>query len=60
VLASLSPGGKTSMQQDVEARRPSEAEMFGSTILELARKHGMAAPVNRMLFEKILAIESTY
>ena len=60
VLAGLSPGGKTSMQQDVEARRPSELEMFGGAILELADRHGLAVPVNRMLYEKLKAIDSTY
>jgi 2-dehydropantoate 2-reductase len=48
------------MQQDIEAKRQSEIEMFGGTILALAEKHGVDTPVNRLLYEKIKAIESTY
>lgn len=60
IIDGLTPGAKPSMQQDVEARRYSEAPMFGGTILELAEKHGIAVPVNRMLYEKIRELERTY
>jgi 2-dehydropantoate 2-reductase len=60
VIGGLNPKGKTSMQQDIEAKRQSEIEMFGGTILALAEKHGVDTPVNRLLYEKIKAIESTY
>jgi 2-dehydropantoate 2-reductase len=60
VLAGLNPKGKTSMQQDVEARRPSEVEMFGGTVMALSAKHGIPAPVNRMLYEKLKEIERGY
>lgn len=60
VIGGLNPHSKTSMQQDIEARRYSEVEMFGGTILELADKHGIEVPVNRMLYDKIKTIESTY
>ena len=60
VIGSLNPDAKTSMQQDVEAGRYSEVEMFGGTILELAKKHGIKVPVNKMLYEKIKEIENKY
>ncbi|SHI12893.1 2-dehydropantoate 2-reductase [Sporobacter termitidis DSM 10068] len=60
VLAGLNPKGKTSMQQDVEAHRLSEAEMFGGAIAALSAKHGIAAPVNKQLHDKIKALESAY
>ena len=60
VLAGLNPKGKTSMQQDVEAGRCSEIEMLGGTVLALAEKHGIAVPVNKMLYDAIKAVESAY
>lgn len=60
IIDGLNPQAKTSMQQDAEARRYSEVEMLGGTVLELAAKHSMAAPINQMLYDKIKALESTY
>lgn len=45
-LPSMSPQGKTSMLQDVEAGRQNEAEIFGGKVVALGRKHGVATPVN--------------
>ena len=60
VIDSLSPDGKTSMQQDVEAGRHTELELFSGTILSLSKKHGVPCPVNQMLYDEIKAIESRY
>ncbi|MDR7236873.1 ketopantoate reductase family protein [Neobacillus drentensis] len=60
VLATLSPDGKPSMAQDVEARRPSEVELFAGTVLHLAKQYGIATPVNQKLYERIQLIESQY
>jgi 2-dehydropantoate 2-reductase len=57
VMAGLAPEGKTSMQQDVEAGRKTEVELFAGTVLRLAEKHGIDVPVNRALYEEIRAIE---
>ena len=57
VLARLSPGGKTSMLQDVEAGRKTEVELFSGTVLALAQKHGLQAPVNALLNQQIVALE---
>lgn len=60
ILAALNPKGKPSMQQDVEARRFSEVELFAGTVLALGQKHGINFPVNRWLYEKMKEIESQY
>lgn len=60
VLDNLSPEGKTSMLQDVEARRYSEVELFAGTVLELGKKHGVPAPVNQDLYDRIKLIEGQY
>ncbi len=60
VLMSLSPDGKTSMLQDVEARRKTEVEMLAGKVIELGEKYGVSTPVNRELFKKIREIESGY
>ncbi len=57
VLSGLSPSGKTSMLQDVEAGRKTEVEMFAGKVLELGRKHTIPTPVNEMLFKTIREIE---
>jgi 2-dehydropantoate 2-reductase len=58
VLASLSPTGKTSMLQDVEAGRKTEVEMLAGKIIELGREHGIPTPVNEYLWDTIKKIEA--
>ena len=60
VLATLSPEGKPSMAQDLEARRYSEVPLFAGAVLEMAEKYQVPTPVNQKLFDTIKAIESTY
>lgn len=57
ILAKLSPGGKTSMLQDVEARRKTEVEIFAGAVVELGRRHGLPTPVNEVLGEMLRALE---
>ena len=57
VIAKLSPDGKTSMFQDVEAGRKTEVEIFSGTVIELGRKYGVPTPVNVVLYRLIRAIE---
>jgi 2-dehydropantoate 2-reductase len=57
LLATLAPDGKTSMLQDVEARRKTEVEAFAGTVVELGRRHGVPTPVNELLGEMIAALE---
>ncbi|MDR1482975.1 MAG: 2-dehydropantoate 2-reductase, partial [Synergistaceae bacterium] len=60
ILATLSPEGKTSTLQDVEAHRQTEAGIFGGTVTNLGRRHGVPVPVNEMLFKLIKATEEAY
>ncbi|MDR7078185.1 2-dehydropantoate 2-reductase [Neobacillus niacini] len=60
VLATLSPDGKPSMAQDVEARRYSEVELFAGTVLELGENYHISTPVNKKLYDTIKSIESSY
>jgi len=59
VLANLSPTGKTSMLQDVEAGRKTEVEMLAGKIIELGKKHGVPTPVNEHLLATIKNIEAS-
>ena len=57
VLSGLSPQGKTSMLQDIEARRKTEVEMFAGKVIELGKTYGLSTPVNLMIFRLIKVIE---
>lgn len=57
-MDALSPEGKTSMCQDVEAGRKTEVEIFSGTVIELGKKRGIPVPVNETLFRLLRAIES--
>ncbi len=60
VLMSLSPDGKTSMLQDVEAGRKTEVEMLAGRVVELGEIYGVPTPVNRKLFQEIRQIEKHF
>ncbi|MEH7417803.1 ketopantoate reductase family protein [Neobacillus drentensis] len=60
VLGTLSPDGKPSMAQDVEARRFSEVELFSGTVVKLGKKYDIPTPVNRELYHRIKSIENQY
>lgn len=57
VLDSLSPEGRTSMCQDIEAGRKTEVEMFAGKVLELAGERGLGVPANRFLFQAVRSLE---
>lgn len=60
VLDKLSPNGKPSMRQDLEAKRYSEVDLFAGTVLELGKKYDVPTPVNKKLYERIKYLESMY
>ncbi len=60
VVGSLSPLGKPSMRQDIEAGRTSELELFAGTVIRLGERHAIPTPVNRMLYDGIRDLESRY
>ncbi len=59
IINSISPEGKTSMLQDVEAGRKTEVEMFAGTVVEMGKKYGIPTPVNEVLLKMIHVLEQT-
>ncbi len=57
ILHKLSPDGKTSMLQDMEAGRKTEVEIFAGRIVELGRQYGIPTPVNDILFDIVRTSE---
>lgn len=55
IMHTIDPKGKTSMFQDVEARRKTENEWFCGTVVELAQKHGIKTPICSIL-QRLIAI----
>ena len=53
----LSPQGKTSMLQDIEAGRKTEVEIFGEKVVTLGKTHGVATPVNQTVLQIIRVLE---
>ena len=58
VLSSLSPMGKTSMLQDIEAGRKTEVEIFGGKVVAMGAKYQVMTPVNEAILRIIKVIES--
>ena len=56
-LNTLSPQGKTSMLQDIEAGRQTEVEIFGGKVVELGQTHGVPTPVNQTVLQIIRVLE---
>ena len=59
-LNMLSPQGKTSMLQDVEAKRKTEIEIFGGKVVRLGKALGIPTPVNLTVSRIILLLEQQY
>ncbi|MDC7225343.1 MAG: ketopantoate reductase family protein [Spirochaetales bacterium] len=60
ILRSLGAENKTSMLQDIEARRKTEVEAFSGKLISTAEEHGVDVPVNRILFRIISTKELLY
>ena len=60
IMKTLSPDGKTSMHQDIEAGRPTEVDMFAGSVIELGGKYNIPVPINTFLFNAIKALESRF
>jgi 2-dehydropantoate 2-reductase len=59
VLKTLSPKGKTSMLQDIEAGRKTEVEIFAGKVVDLGKSYGIPTPVNRTLLSIIHVLEQS-
>lgn len=60
ILATLSPTGKTSMLQDIEARRKTEVDIFAGEVVSLGKRHGVPTPVNQTVLRIIRVLEAGY
>ena len=60
VIDTLADEGKTSMCQDIEARRKTEVELFSLTIMKLGEKHGIEVPINTMFYQMLRSIEQSF
>ncbi len=57
ILATLSPMGKTSMLQDIEAKRKTEVEIFSGKVTALGREYQVPTPVNETVLTILKALE---
>ncbi|MEW6113498.1 MAG: 2-dehydropantoate 2-reductase [Thermodesulfobacteriota bacterium] len=57
VLKTLSPTGKTSMLQDIEAGRKTEVEIFAGKMVELGERYGIPTPANQTLLNIVHVLE---
>jgi len=57
ILSGLSPSGKTSMLQDVEAGRKTEVEIFAGKVVAMGEEVHVPTPVNETVFHIIKVIE---
>ncbi|WP_068677428.1 ketopantoate reductase family protein [Oceanobacillus sp. Castelsardo] len=57
ILQNLSPNGKTSMLQDIEANRKTEVEFFAGKVCELGKKYSVPTPINDQLYKMIHIME---
>ena len=60
LAAGLAPEGMPSMAQDRVARRKTEVEEFSGTICRLAKEHGIEAPQNEWLYQRIKELEASW
>lgn len=60
LLDTLNPEGMPSMRQDGLSHRYSEVDFFAGTVIEKAEKYGIEVPVNRMLYDRVKAMEAEY
>ena len=56
----MTPEGKTSMLQDIEAKRHPEVEIFAQTMIKFGEEFSIPVPYNKMLNSMIKIIESQW
>ncbi|WP_411676557.1 ketopantoate reductase family protein [Caproicibacter sp.] len=60
MMGNFSPEGKTSMLQDVEAKRQTEVDYFAGTVVELGKELKVPTPVNHVLLLLLQSIQAVY
>jgi 2-dehydropantoate 2-reductase len=60
IMHTLSPEGKTSMLQDMEAKRKTEVEMFSGKAISMGKQLGIPTPVNQTIFQIIHVMEQNF
>lgn len=60
ILRTLDPDGVPSMRQDGIAKRKTEVEMFAGTVIDIAKKHGIAVPVNERIYSTVKRMEADF
>lgn len=56
-IKTMLPQTRTSMLQDVDAKRQTEVDIFAGYVSELGKKYGIKTPYNDMFFEIIKALD---
>lgn len=57
-INTITPDGKTSMLQDIEAKRETEVEIFAGSVIEFGKKHNIPTPLNEALLNMIKTIQT--
>lgn len=57
-MLAVDPAARSSMWEDLEARRPTEIDYIQGEIVRLAERHGLEASLNRRVMQFIKAAES--
>lgn len=60
LMNNFSPMGRTSMLQDVEAKRKTEVDYFAGTVIEIGKRLNIPTPVNYVLYNIIKSLEELY
>jgi 2-dehydropantoate 2-reductase len=56
-MLAVDPSARSSMWEDLEARRPTEIDYIQGEIVSIAEKHGLHTPLNRLVMQLIKAAE---
>lgn len=59
-VARATAANRSSMGQDVDARRPTEIEFINGAVVRRGSRHGIPTPVNRTLLHLIQTLEATF
>lgn len=60
LMSHFSPNSKTSMLQDVEAKRKTEVDYFAGAVVEMGKELSVPTPVNHVLYCIIKSLEELY